>query len=70
MVPTQAIILWIQVNAVLVIIQVARLSRVPIRVRQGSARCARYKRSLRRSVSAVDVYIADSFACKQKSHIA
>ena len=55
----QAIILWIQVNAVLVIIHVARLSRVPIRVRQGSARCVRYKRSLRRSVSAVDVYIAD-----------
>ena len=54
----QAINLWIQVNTVLVII-IARLSDVPIRVRQGSARCVRYKRSLRRSVSAVDVYIAD-----------
>ena len=55
----QAIILRIHVNTVLVIIHVARLSNVPICVRQGSARCARYKRSLRRSVSAVDVYIAD-----------
>ena len=54
----QAIILWIHVNTVLVVI-IARLSDVPICVRQGSARCVRYKRSLRRSVSAVDVYIAD-----------
>ena len=64
----QTIIGGIHVDAVFVKV-VIWLPAMPFRVRQISARYARYKRSLRCRVSAVDVYQVDSVACKHYSRV-
>ena len=63
----RAIVFSKHVNTVLNRIPVVRLLSSPVRVRQFSARYVRYKRSLRRHVSAVDVQKPDRFVYKQKS---
>ena len=53
----------IHIDAVLVVVPVIGFVDVPIRVRKRHARAAPYKSSLRRRVSAVDVYRGDAMTC-------
>ena len=58
----QSIMFTVHVDAVLVVTVVVWLPTVPVCPRQRRAPHARHKRSLRRRVTAVDVYQVDRFA--------
>ena len=61
----RAINVSIHVDAVLVVVPVIGFVFAPVRVRQRRAVHGRYKISLRRRVSAVDVYRGDAMTCCQ-----
>ena len=61
----RAIFVSIHVDAVLVVVPVIGFVFAPVRVRQRRAVHGRYKISLRRRVSAVDVYRGDAMTCCQ-----